>query len=430
MKVKTAYILSVNDPLEHNFTLYNKAIFVGETISVVESNPKWNASVYDVAVQKISVSDLITAFLKQPDVILFYLEVNQVKIGYRIAEFAKKICPETRILVYGLATTFIPQYFLRSPFDAVHISGDREAAITDYLRFIDGELTADQLAGVSMVAANGQIIQGKPGRWLKPKDWPVPSVAKLPVQDYLNFQKGRKSVVDCGLELAITATKGCVTKCNFCGCSEEEGLLDRTRQPETVIAWAEEYGGGKEDTIHLYSPNILSKPSWVEKFSLTYREYGATFKWQGVTRTNTITPATLPLAAQAGCVKLSIGIEHIDSRREKPLKSSIRQLEIAAALCNEYHVDLVGLLMLGHPGQTIDDVRYIIRLLHRLNITNYRFTGYTPLHNLRAMSVEELDGEMLEAYDRRTYYMQGRCAIPAADFYNILITNGKCLGAV
>lgn len=427
MSKRLAYIISVNDPLEHNFTLYNKAIFVGETITVIDSNPQWDACVFDMAVQKISLSSLISALLQRPDLVLLYLEVNQVRMGYRIAEFTKRILPDCKIFVYGRATTFIPHYFYRQPFDAIHVSGDREAAIADYLHFLDGNIDTDALSGVAIIDSEGNPTITRPGRWLKPSEWPLPSVLKLPMNDYLTFRNGNKSVVDSPLELAITATKGCPTKCNFCGCSEEEGLTDRTRRPDVIIEWAEQYGGGKPGTVHLHSPNILMKPVWVQRFSQTYHELGATFQWQGVTMTHTINASTLPFAAGAGCRKLSIGIEHINSKLSKPLKSSMQQLEIAADLCNTHGVDLVGLLMLGHPGQTIDDVRFILDLLHRLNIKNYRFTGYSPLHALRELSVEDLDSTMLEAYDRRTFYMENRCEISPYQFYDILVTNGACL---
>lgn len=124
--------------------------------------------------------------------------------------------------------------------------------------------------------------------------------------------------------------------------------------------------------------------------------------------------------------KLSIGIEHISSKRERPLKSTLGELEAAADLGNKYNIRLVGLLMLGFPGQTVDDVKYILGLLKKLKIGSYRFTGYTPLQTLRLMSVDQIDRLMIERYDRRTFYSDDMAMSPK-QFYEILISNGDCL---
>jgi radical SAM superfamily enzyme YgiQ (UPF0313 family) len=89
------------------------------------------------------------------------------------------------------------------------------------------------------------------------------------------------NVVDSKLGLSITATKGCETRCNFCGCSEEEGVTDRTRNPETIFKWYDENSDYLNDTFHLYSPNIISSPDWVKQFHSIYTQRGYSFKWQG-----------------------------------------------------------------------------------------------------------------------------------------------------
>lgn len=423
---KTALLISVNDFMEHDFTVYNKSIFLGETAALIDGNEGWDARVMDVTYQGLTLSDLIPAFLSKPDLILFYAETNQARLVRRLAVTAKNVCPTCPCLVFGLATTFIPQYFCRPPFDAVHVSGDREAAIGTYLRYIDGSIAETALVGLRLIDKGGNVVTTRPGKWLEPRFWPTPKLSKLPLANYHTFQAKRTGVVDCTLGLAITATKGCETRCNFCGCSEEEGILDRTRDPETVFSWYDANRASLDDTFHLYSPNILSSGEWIRRFHTIYTDRGYAFSWQGVTRTNTVTEEVLALAAEAGLRKLSIGIEHISAQRRRPIKSSLDELEHAAALAIKYEVTLVGLLMLGYPQQTVEDVRFILTTLRALSIDSYRFTGYTPLHALRAMTVAELDTVMLEDYDRRTFY-SNEMKISPTQFYDILISNGQCL---
>ena len=419
--IKKAFIISVNDFFEHNFTLYNKSIFIGEIVSVIEQNNKWEVSVYDVIIQKLSYSNIISAFLKKPDVIFFYSEVNQSRLIHRLAKIAKNINDHSKIFVYGLATKFIPNYFYRQPFDAVHVSGDRELSIAKYLEYLDGTISQDKLCGIVLIGNKNQITISKKGGWLNENLWPVPNIQKLPLDDYIHFQKGRK------LELAITATKGCKYQCNFCGCSDEEGTVDRTRDPKIIVNWAKKTFKNVDCLIHLYSPNILYNLEWIEKFFDAYSFYNANFEWQGVTRADTINEKTLSIISKSGCKKLAVGIEHINSKKLKPLKSSLEQLKKATSLCIKYNIKFFGLIMLGYPGQNIDDIKFILSLLRQLNISNYRFTGYTPLHRLKSLSQSELDRIFIENYDRRTFYIGDETSINPYDFYNILVTNGACL---
>ncbi len=424
--MKSALIISVNDPLEHDFTIYNKCVFLGETASLVDSQETWSCVVIDVKYQDLTLSQIISFLLAEPDLILLYVEPNQSRLALRLARLAKTVCSTSKILVFGFATTFLPQYFSRPPFDAVHVSGDREASILSYLKFIDNVIPQEALVGLRLVKSDGTFLTTRKGVWLDPSDWPTPKLGKLPLRSYQDFQEATTSVVDCRLGLAITATKGCGGRCKFCGCSEEEGITDRTRNPETILEWYNENSEIINDTFHLFSPNILSNAGWIRSFNSAYICGNYDFSWQGVTRTDTITEEVITPAAAAGLKRLSIGIEHINSRNSKPLKSSLGALENAARLCETNKIELVGLLMLGYPSQTTDDVRQIISLLKKIRIDKYRFTGYTPLHLLRSKTIADLDRMFLEDYDRRTFFSP-EMKIPPRDFFEILTTNGECL---
>ena len=424
--MKNALIISANDFLEHDFTVYNKSIFLGETASVVDSHEEWESTVLDITYQHLTLSEIIPYYLLRPELILFYAETNQSRMIFRLAEMAKKVSPNSKVFVFGLTTTFIPHYFSRFPFDAIHVSGDREAAISSYINFLDNIISEPELEGLRIVQKNGTFTTTKKGRWLNESEWATPKLSKLPLNSYLEFQKRHKNVVDSKLGLSITATKGCATKCNFCGCSEEEGIKDRTRNPEAIFKWYDENSDYLNDEFHLYSPNIISSPDWVKKFHSIYTQRGYKFKWQGVTLTSTLTEDVVKLATEAGLRKLSIGIEHISAQKKRPIKSSLDELEEAARLSNKYGINLVGLLMLGYPNQTVEDVKYILSIIKEFNIHSFRFTGYTPLHKLRSMTVEQLDKLFIEDYDRRTFYTKDMRITPN-QFYDILISNGKCL---
>ncbi|MBN8587559.1 MAG: hypothetical protein J0L94_04475 [Rhodothermia bacterium] len=100
--MKKALIISVNDFLEHDFTVYNKSIFLGETASLVDNHENWDSIVLDVTYQHLTLSDIIPSYLLQPELILFYAETNQSRMVFRLAEMAKKVTPDSKVLVFGI----------------------------------------------------------------------------------------------------------------------------------------------------------------------------------------------------------------------------------------------------------------------------------------------------------------------------------------
>jgi hypothetical protein len=100
------------------------------------------------------LTDLVEIFAKEADCVLLCADVHHSATARFVAETLKAISPQTEIFAFGRATTFVPQYFARPPFSALHESGDREAAITDYLQYLDGKLA--QPAGVRLVDS-GQL---------------------------------------------------------------------------------------------------------------------------------------------------------------------------------------------------------------------------------------------------------------------------------
>lgn len=414
-----AIIMQVHEALETNIALVYKSVFIGETAYILK-NMDVEVQICDGTIQGYSINELIKVFCTSPELVIFVTEVQQSRLAKRVAEVCKLCCPSSKIMVIGRATSFIPQYFMRKPFDAVHINGDREAAITKYIKYLRGEIDKQQIANLCLIEEDECYVSDKI-EWLAPEYWAVPDLSSLPIEAYRELNQ--KQHPNRKLILGITAAKGCSYGCQYCGASIEEGNVVRYGIVNRIIEWANNISN--EYMIQLWSPNIMSSTNWLRNFRNTYEEKNCTFLWRGVARITSIDEEKIHEICRCNCREIAVGVEMLKKSTHYALKGSEQQLLNAIELTKKYSINLKCLLMLGYPGYYIEDVLYTIKFLKQYNL-DYRITGYTPLQELKTMPINKLEKIMLENYDRRSYYHKA-CNIDSKLFYEIISSNGENL---
>lgn len=413
-----AVIIQANEVLETNIALVYKSVFLGETASVL-LQLGFNVQICDTTIENYSMDELMRMIMRGSDLIVLVVDVQQSRVAKRIAEFCKLCSPKSKILVIGRATSFIPQYFERYPFDAVHIAGDREAAVSNYAKILMGEISIEDASNLSFII-EGKAIRSNRVEWLQPESWFTPEISGLPLEKYVILNEKQHPNRD--LILGITATKGCPHACPYCGASIEEGTIVRYGIAERIVDWANSVSA--TFTVQLWSPDILSSKAWLESYIQNYELSGSSFKWRGVARISSFEESKIKVICDHNCKEIAVGVEMIKQKSHHALKSDEAQLITAIDLCKQYGINLKCLLMLGYPGYSLEDVKYTIKFLKQHGL-NYRITGYTPLQQLSRRTMTELDSTPVELFDRRTYYIPQE--IDSEMFYKILFSNGEVL---
>lgn len=391
---------------------------MGETASVLKGLGV-EVQVCDVTIEEYNLNDIIKIFCSHPELVIFVTDVQQSRITRRVAEFCKICFSKSRIMVIGRATSFIPQYFMREPFDAIHINGDREAAIVSYIRYLRGEIGKKEISNLYLLEGKKKYISKKI-EWLDSQFWSTPDIFSLPIDAYQKFNQRQHP--DRKLVLGVTSMKGCDYGCKYCGASLEEGNIVRYGNVNKIVEWG--HSIMFDSIIQLWSPDMMSSSEWLKKFINAYEAKGCVFDWRGVARMTSINEEKVKIVYQHNCKEIAVGVEMIKENTHFSLKGSEQKLLQVMELLRNNNINLKCLLMLGYPGYEIDDVIYTIKFLKKQGL-NYRITGYTPLQNLMPMSTEELDRIMIENYDRRLYY--DNCNIDSELFYKILSSNGEVL---
>jgi radical SAM superfamily enzyme YgiQ (UPF0313 family) len=416
MKMKRAVVVVASNSLEHHVTLVYRTIFLGETLSLIERAHGWIAQGFDTLIDDLSLTNIIEMASSEPDCTFLCADVHHSPIARFLAETIHAVSPRTKIFIFGRATTFIPHYFARNPIDAVHESGDREAAIIEYLKYLDG---GSLPAGVRLIDSGLHTR----GRLATEEEWAFPSLDDLPIEGYRQYVR-RFYGDHYSPRISATVGKGCSWGCTYCGATTEEGTQDRRRSPRRVVEWAASVPHLRDGfSLHMYHPNLFASPHWIAALCEAYQTNACSFAWRGVTTTVTLRDSHLvALAGGSGCTELAIGIETVNAERRTSAKSTIAHIKVAAENCHRAGIKLKGLVMVGYPGQTDADLDYTRRLLID-NGLSVRFTGYTPLQQLTQMSVAELDGLSLERFDRRTYFSP-ESLVSREKFFETLLKDG------
>jgi anaerobic magnesium-protoporphyrin IX monomethyl ester cyclase len=397
MEKHQAIILTVRKALEFNLTTIYRWAFLGEVADAIQKTGFWEIDIFDGAVNDAHLDDYLLVIKKNYDLLLFYTDPHTAKEVFTICEYVKVVSPNTKILIYGRATAFIPQYFERDPFDAVHINGDRELVISDYALFLANQKSTEELTGLS-VKINNKFVRTQEGKRFAGNNWYFPLLSKLPIDEYKKIYEKKKRK----FEYAISVSKGCKYNCKYCEASVDQGIVDRRRDPIEIIQWINSNIKDDEWNIQLWSSNFFADKNWIRNFCAIYNNTDSKFTWRCVGNFKDIDENIMNTMANSGCYEIAIGAESLFFDSEKTLKGSKIKLFEVLRLGKKYNIIIKCLLMAGIPGQNEKDIAYTVKTLLEMGIP-FRYTLYTPLNELTDKSIEDLDQMNLSIYDRRTF---------------------------
>ena len=332
----------------------------------------------------------------------------------RIAEQVKRIAPNTKVLVWGEAASYIPQYFQREPFDLYQTSGDPELVMADAIEQLELGQAPDH--GVTFRRGN-TWHESIPGRALDPEHWTFPDLSAIDPDVYSYWRKQRGNRVD---DLSFAVSRGCPINCaRWCPTPRKEGIKDRRRSARATVDYMESipepYG-----VFQMHSPLFSMNREWVEDFITLRRAQGSTIPFKIVDLMNPYADERLVAElAEVGLNNVGFGVETLSpTGRQMIPKMNSSLLERVAKNLRKYGVTSKAYVQLGLPRQNREDIIHTLKTLIDLGLKP-RPTGSTPFWKLAKMSVEKLDREDLTHWDRKTYY-EPRSGLAYGEFLSIV----------
>lgn len=360
---------------------------------------------------------------RQPEYLVLWCRVWEAQFGLELARSIRQISPSTRIVVWGDACNYIPQYFQRPEFDLVVTSGDPEKVICDAVF----RLRLGQAPQHGVLYRDGDSWrETAPGMVLEPELWPFPALDAIDPVVYRmsRVQRGKNSD-----DLSFMVSRGCPINCaKWCPTPRKEGLKDRRRPALQTVEYMAA-GLGSYDKFQMHSPLFGYDLEWVDDFVRHKRALCPDVAFKVVDLMNPYADERLVASlAEVGMTNVGFGIETLtaDDRRNLMPKVDLSQLETVSHNFRKHKVSPKAYVQIGLPGQTRADLLHTLRVLRELGF-NPRFTGSTPFWKLARMSQAELDQVDLRHWDRKTFY-DPRCGLSPREFYH-LITSPKTFEA-
>jgi len=255
------------------------------------------------------------------------------------------------------------------------VIGEGEFTFLQLCRMILDGKNAGGIQGIVSRTADGKIKMSSSPRPIQPLDQlPFPARHLLPMHIYrptlVNYRRFPQTSVIC--------SRGCPYQCTFCT-KDIFGSKVRMRSPENV---SEELKILKTDyrikEINFYDEIFTLNRRWIMDLCKLIKPLGLI--WQCNSRVETINSEMLKIMKEAGCYRISYGVESGNQKSLGILKKGTRieWIEKAFRLTRSTGIETLAFMMLGIPGENWNDMMRSIDFVLRIKADNAVFTLLTP----------------------------------------------------
>tara|TARA_Y100000310_G_scaffold119819_1_gene118543 strand:- start:313 stop:1980 length:1668 start_codon:yes stop_codon:yes gene_type:complete len=302
----------------------------------------------------------------KPDLIAFSAITNLYLPITRLARKIKKVL-DVPIVIGGIHPTSIPEEVIKDEcYDAVCI-GEGEEPLAELLERIEQKRSFTDVKNLWVKDKSGKIHKN-------PKRKIIKSLDDLPTADKSLFEKYGALTT----QLNIMTTRGCPYECTFCVNSFRNSLYTgevylRQRSAKNVIAGITELQKTyKFKSVRFHDDVFAFNVKWLREFKEEYVKH-VNLPFHCYVTPSTAKEEIIRLLAEAGCTKISIGVQSgCEAIRTKLLNRKHTDDDIveAAHRIRKHGIKLSAEFIFGFPEETPEDMWKSLNLSDRLN-ANY-----------------------------------------------------------
>ncbi len=205
-------------------------------------------------------------------------------------------------------------------------------------------------------------------------------------------------------ESAMSTARGCPFSCVFCSVPVVHGNKMRTRSIDNVLEEIQELQSQGVNSIHFMDDIFNFSKKRLYNFCNTTIERGMDISWRALTRVELLDDILLERMREAGCYKLSFGIEsgvpeilrYIGKCQDTDL------VKRTFSRCKDLGIQTKAFFTIGHPPETEDDIRRTIEFSLELDATEAYFMVVRAFPGTRLY--EEMQNVGLSERDLSKYH--------------------------
>lgn len=344
--------------------------------------------------------ELIKEYLEihQPDYLGFSCTTSSFFDGVRIAEYAKEILPDVKVVFGGVHVSAVKEGIIK------------EYPIVDYCIVGEGEQTllellttpADQLLEISgLVLKDGDqvVFTGQRKKLLDLDTLPFPAYEKLagypkayklPIFNYPKVPNA-----------SCISSRGCPYACSYC----DRSVFQRTFRHNSaeylykhVMYLHEKFG-----VLHInfYDDQFTFQRQRVVDFCKKMIDSPLDMTFNCAARAEHLDAELLHLMKKAGCWMISLGIETGDEdllahHRQNP---DLQMMREKIDLIKNEGIRVKGLLMMGLPYETEESIKKSKKYVFSLPIDDFNLAKFTPFPGSPIYKKIKEEGEAIGTFN-------------------------------
>lgn len=223
---------------------------------------------------------------------------------------------------------------------------------------------------------NSEILENPAAIVENLDELPIPAYHLLPMQNY-------NSIIGLHPVSTMMIGRGCPYRCGFC----YKGPSDRVIRHKSIKNVIEEMKylieRHKVKEIMFYDDTLTLKRDYVLNLCREIKKQKIGIRWEAPTRVNHIDEELIKELAEAGCVRLRMGVESGNEKIREIMNKRISTEQIVNAfkLCKKYSIETFAYFIIGYISETKETINDTINFAIKLDPDFAMFTTATPLPN-------------------------------------------------
>jgi len=287
--------------------------------------------------------------IKRPNLIGFsVLQANRLGAA-EIADLAKKVLPETKVVFGGVAATYLWSHFLKHyPQVDYIVVGEGEHTFLEVVENLENGQTPSGIDGVAWRDSKKPTIN-KPRPFIEDID-SLPNPAK-----HFRFQH-------------VVSSRGCPWNCTFCGSPRFWKRNVRFHSPTYFVDQLELLARQGVSHFYVSDDTFTLKKERVIQICKEIIKRKLRISWVAISRVNLVDDEILFWMRKAGCIQISYGVESGSRAIRKIFNKNISDHEIKRAfeLTTLYGILPRAYFIYGSPGENSSTIKKSIHLIKQI----------------------------------------------------------------